>query len=153
MATCTLFSVADSDLETPPEMTLPTYDERTSKLGSYVQPHTADLGLAWESLHRALGAHPDGNPLGFLAYGGTRFAALDDGPRSTARYFHPALVVKLLAAVAKVNDDYLMKNIAKMQIIDVSVSDLLRLLARVRIFLAEAVEGDRGVIVHKIELT
>ncbi len=150
MATCTLFSVSDSDLESPPEMTLPTYNERTSKLGSYVQPHTADLGLAWEALHRALGAHMEGHPLGFLGAGGTRFAPLDDGSRSSARYFPPATTIKLLAAVAKVNDDYLMKNIAKMQIVEVSVSDLLRLLARVRIFLAEAVEGDRGVIVHKL---
>lgn len=150
MATCTLFSVSDADLEAPPEMTLPTYAERTSRLGSYVQPHTADLGMAWESLYRALGAHPEGHPLGFLGGGGTRFAALDDGARSTARYFGPAVAIKLLAAVAKVNDDYLMKNIAKMQIVEVSVSDLLRLLARVRIFLAEAVEGDRGVIVHKL---
>ena len=150
MATCTLFSVTDSDLQSPAEMTLPTYDDRTSKMGSYVQPHTADLGMVWESLHRALGVHPPGHPLGFLGGGGDRFAALDDGARSSGRYFPPATVIKLLAAVAKINDDYLMKNIARMQIVEVSVSDLLRLLARVRIFLAEAVEGDRGVIVHKL---
>ncbi len=150
MATCTLFSVTDSDLTSPAEMTLPTYDDRTSKMGSYVQPHTADLGAVWESLHRALGAHPVAHPLGFLGGGGERFVALDDGLHSSARYFAPKTVIKLLAAVAKISDDYLMKNIATMQVIEVSVSELLRLLARVRIFLAEAVEGDRGVIVHKL---
>ena len=150
MATCTLFSVLDSDLASPVEMTLPTYDDRTSKMGSYVQPHTTDLGTSWEPLFRALGAHPEGHPLGFLGGGGTRFAALDDGQRSTGRYFPPPTVITLLAAVAKINDDYLMKNIATMQIVEVSVSDLLRLVARVRIFLAEAVEGERGVIVHKL---
>ena len=150
MTTCTLFSVSDADLDSPAEMTLPTYDDRTSKMGNYVQPHTADLGTSWEPLYRALGAHPAAHPLGFLGDGGAPFTALDDGPRSSGRYFAPATVVKLLAAVAKLSDDYLMKNIAKMQILDVSVAELLRLLARVRIFLAEAVEGDRGVIVHKL---
>lgn len=150
MATCTLFSVADADLESPGEMTLPTYDDRTSKMGAYVQPHTAELGVHWQSLHRALGNHPGESPLGFLADGGERFPALDDGVRSTGRYFAPPAVIKLLAAVARLNDDSLMKNIAKLQVIDVSVAEVLRMLARVRIFLAEAVENDRGVIVHKL---
>ncbi|MBL0220752.1 MAG: DUF1877 family protein [Myxococcales bacterium] len=150
MATCTLFSVADTDLAAPAEMTLPTYDERTSKLGAFTQPHTAELGPNWGALHRALGNQPGTSPLGFLDDGGERFAPLDDGKHSSGRYFAPAAVVKLLAAVAAINDDYLMKNIAKLQILEVSVADLLRMLARVRIFLAEAVEGDRGVIVHKL---
>ncbi len=150
VATCTLFSVADADLVPAAELTPPPYDDPTSRVGPVTQPHTADLGPHWESLHRALGNLPGTEPLGFLADGGERFAPLDDGVRSSGRYFAPPLVIKLLAAVARLNDDYVMKNIATMQIVDVSVSELLRLLARVRIFLAEAVEGERGVIVHEL---
>ncbi len=131
-------------------MTLPTYDEHTSGMRAYVQPHTSDLGTQWEALHRGLGNLPGTEPLGFLGDGGERFAALDDGVRSSGRYFSPAAVIKLLAAVARLKDDHVMKNIATLRIVEVSVSDLLRLLARVRIFLAEAVEGERGVIVHKL---
>ncbi|CAN5919924.1 hypothetical protein BH11MYX3_BH11MYX3_40090 [soil metagenome] len=150
MVTCTLFSVADADLAPASEMTLPTYDDHTSRVGAAVQPHTAELGTHWESLHRALGNLPGTEPLGFLGDGGDAFAPLDDGVRSSGRYFEPTMVVKLLAAVARLNEDYVMNNIARLQIVEVSVSELLRMLARVRIFLAEAVEGERGVIVHKL---
>lgn len=152
MAICTLFSVTDTDLTgSAGEMTLPSYDDRTSGMGAtFAQPHTLELGTTWDALHRALGAHAEDEPLGFLAGGGEPFAALDDGVRSSGRHFAPPATIKLLAAVAKINDDYLMRNIAKLRVDDVSFAELWRVLARVRIFLAEAVEGERGLIVHKL---
>lgn len=150
MATCTLFSVSDADLDVPAEVTLPTYDEHTSLMAPVVKPHIVELGTGWAALHRALGDHPETEPLGFLGGGGERFAPLDDGVRSSGRYFSPAVTVKLLAAVAKLKDDHLVGNVATLGIADVPIGELIRSLARVRVFLAEAVEGDRGIIVHKL---
>ncbi|MBA3459941.1 MAG: hypothetical protein H0T46_08265 [Deltaproteobacteria bacterium] len=138
MATCTLFSVGDADLASPADETLPTYDDHTSLMAPVAKPHVVELGTEWAPLHRTLGAHADAEPLGFLGGGGERFAPLEDGTRSTGRYFAPAATVKLLAAIAKLRDE------------TVPDGELRRLLSRVRVFLAEAVEGDRGIIVHKL---
>jgi hypothetical protein len=150
VSTCTLFSVSDADLDAPAEVTLPTYDDHTSLMAPVVKPHIVELGAHWSALHRALGDHPAPEPLGFLGGGGERFAPLDDGTRSSGRYWAPAATVKLLAAVAKLKDDHLVGNVAKLGIADVPIAELMRMLARVRVFLAEAVEGDRGIIVHKL---
>jgi hypothetical protein len=138
VSTCTLFSVSDADLDSPADVTLPTYDDQTSVMAPVAKPHIVELGTGWGALHRALGNRPEGEPLGFLGGGGERFVPLDDGTRSTGRYFAPAETVKLLAAIAKVKDD------------DVVTTELKQLLTKVRTFLAEAVAGDRGIIVHKL---
>ena len=131
MSTCTLFSVSDADLDSPADVTLPTYDDHTSLMAPVAKPHIVELGTGWEPLHRAL------EPLDLLEGGGERFAPLDDGTRSTGRYWSPAATVKLLAAIAKLKPETL-------------DADVGRLLTKVRVFLAEAVESDRGIIVHKL---
>jgi len=132
---CTMFSVGDSELAPASEMTLPTYDDISSKVTRGTQPHTLELGPNWAALHTALGDHGADHALGFLAAGGVRFAPLDDGARSSGRYFAAPAVIKLLAAVAKLHDG------------DFHI-EARRPLQRLRVFLAEAVEAERGVIVH-----
>ncbi len=130
-----MFSVSDSELEPAGDMTLPTYDDITSKVTRQAKPHTLELGPAWGTLHTALGDHGADHPLGFLAAGGARFAALEDGDHSSGRYFNAAAVIKLLVAVAKLKES------------DLHV-DVRRPMQKVRSFLAETVEAERGIIVH-----
>lgn len=146
---CTLFSVTDADMAAPSELTLPAMDH-TSKVGATREPHIVELGSAWTVLHEALGGHPPEHPLGFLAGGGAPFKALFDGQGSSGRHFTPAETVKLLAGVARVTDESLVRNVATKQITSLSVGELLRKLTKLRIFLAEAVAQDRGIIVHHL---
>jgi hypothetical protein len=132
---CTMFSVGDSELEPAGDMTLPTYDDISSKVSRAPAPHTLELGSSWGALHVALGNHGADHALGFLAAGGVRFTPLEDGAGSSGRYFSAAAVIKLLAAVAKLKES------------DLHV-DLRRPLQKVRTFLAESVETERGIIVH-----
>jgi hypothetical protein len=132
---CTMFSVSDAEIEPSSDMTLPTYDDITSKVTRSAEPHTLELGPAWGELHAALGNHGADHALGFLAAGGVRFAPLDDGNRSSGRYFNAAAVIKLLAAIAKLKEGDLHINVR-------------RPLQKVRTFLAESVETERGIIVH-----
>lgn len=151
---CTLFSVTNDELEpsASPEVTLPSISDRTSRISAAIaRPHIVELAELWKPLHEALGGHGADHPLGFLAAGGEPFAALDDGPRSQGRFFSPARTVKMLAAVARVTEEHLMRNIAKNKLVVPAVAELVRSLTRLRIFLAEAVTGDRGVIVHHLQ--
>jgi Domain of unknown function (DUF1877) len=132
---CTMFSVSDAEIQPASDMTLPTYDEITSKVTRQAKPHTLELGPAWGALHTALGSHGADSALGFLAAGGVRFAPLEDGDNSSGRYFNASAVIKLLAAIAKVDDRELH-------------TDVRRPLQRVRMFLGETVEAERGIIVH-----
>lgn len=151
---CTLFSVGADELESPssPDVTLPSIVDRTSKISAAIgKPHIVELGQTWLPLHNAFGEHAADHPLGFLASGGEPFKALDDGEHSQGRYFTPAQTVKILAAVARVTEDRLMRNIATRQLVVPAVAELVRALTRLRVFLAEAVTGDRGVIVHHMQ--
>jgi len=130
-----MFSVGDSEIDPASDMTLPTYDDITSKVARAAQPHTLELGPNWAALHGALGNHGADHVLGFLAAGGVRFAPLEDGTRSSGRYYPAAAVIKLLAAVAKIKEA------------DIQV-DVRRPFQKLRTFLAEAVETERGMIVH-----
>ncbi len=130
-----MFSVGDSELAPAGDMTLPTYDDISSKATRGTQPHTLELGPKWAALHKALGDHGADHALGFLAAGGVRFTPLEDGARSSGRFFAASAVIKLLAAVAKIQDGDLHLEVR-------------RPLQKLRVFLAEAVEAERGVIVH-----
>ncbi|HEY4057736.1 MAG TPA: DUF1877 family protein [Kofleriaceae bacterium] len=146
---CTLFSVTDADVSAPSELTIPAADH-TSKVGATREPHVCELGSAWSVLHEALGALPAENPLGFLAAGGAPYKPLFDGTGSTGRHFTPAETIKLLAAVARVTDESVVRNVAVKQIVALSVGELLRKLVKLRIFLAETVAQERGIIVHHL---
>ena len=127
--TCTLFSVSDADLAAGPatETSLPGYDETSARMSAISAPHAIALGDAWKAL-----------PLPFLTTGGAPFAPLEDAANgSAARYFSPRETMALLVAVAKLRDEQ-------------EPADVARLAARVRVFLAEAVEAERGVIVHTL---
>lgn len=151
---CTLFSVTNDDVASsaPAEVTLPSISDRSSKVSASIgRPHIVELFELWQPLHAALGAHGPEHPLGFLAGGGEQFAPLSDGERSHGRLFSPARTIQMLAAIARVTEDHLMRNIAKNDLAVPPVAELIRSLTKLRIFLAEAVTGDRGVIVHHLE--
>ena len=150
---CTLFSVSNDDIESPgSDVTLPSIADRTSRVSAAIgRPHIVELGDIWKALHEALGAHAPDHPLGFLAAGGTPFKPLDDGGHSQGRFFTPAQTIKMLAAVARVTEDHLMRNIAKNNLVVPGVAELIRTVVKLRVFLAEAVTGDRGVIVHHMQ--
>lgn len=147
---CTLFSVNTDDLVAPTtDVSLPSIADRTSKVSAAIdRPHIVELAQIWKPLHAALGNHGPDHPLGFLAHGGEPFKPLDDGSGSHGRYFTPAQTIKMLAAVARVTEDHLMRNIAKNDLAVPAVAELIRSLVKLRVFLAEAVTADRGVIVH-----
>lgn len=146
----TLFSVTEEDVRAPAEVTLSPMGDRTSKVAAISEPHVVELGTSWGPLHDALGAHPGDHPLGFLLAGGTPFPQLDVGEQSSGRYFDPAQTVKLLAAIAHVTDDRLRRTVAAKQLNALGIGELTRKLVKVRVFLAEAVEAERGVIVHHL---
>jgi hypothetical protein len=132
---CTLFAVSASELQPVDERRSPRSDETTMKVARPGGLHTLELGRGWDALHAALGNHPAGHPLGFLAAGGESVPPLDDKQHSCGRYFTPAEVVKLRAAVDAIRDN--------------TIDDaVLGVLQRVRILLGEAAQTDRGVIVH-----
>lgn len=151
MVVCTLFSVTSEDILSSAEVTLPSIADRTSRVSPSIGTlHLVELGELWKPLHEALGAHPAEHPLGFLGGGGEPLGPLDDGTVSNGRYFAFAQTVKMLAAVARVTEDHLMRNIAKNKLVVPAVAELIRTLTRLRIFLAEAVTADRGVVVHRL---
>ncbi|MDB4954526.1 MAG: hypothetical protein JWO36_2095 [Myxococcales bacterium] len=131
---CTVFSIRESDLaKTPGDATsadsLPGYDDASVHASHLSALHALELGVGWSAVHRALGEHPVGHPLGFLAGGGEPVPSLADGAHSSGRFFSPVLVVQILAAVAQITQPP-------------------RELERLRVFLGEAVAADRGIVVH-----
>lgn len=127
---CTLFSIAEADaVGAASDLTLPSYDDVSSRISQLGTPHTLELGDSWPGVHLALGDHSDDHPLGFLVGGGAAVAAFADGPRSSGRYFTPADVVKILALVAAI----------------LGPGDEVE---RLRVFLAETVIARHGMIVH-----
>ena len=147
----TLFSVTEEDLRATADTSLSPIGDRTSKVGAMREPHVVELGTAWAPLHEALGAYPGDHPLGFLVAGGMPFPQLDVGEQSSGRYYDPAQTVKLLAAVARVTDDRLIRTVSAKQLTGMGVGELARKLTKVRVFLAEAVEAERGVVVHHLQ--
>ena len=146
---CTLFSVTEEDVLSPSETTLAPISDRTSKVGPTREPHVVELGTTWGPLHDALGAYPGDHPLGFLVAGGATFKQLE-AAGSTGRYYTPQETVRLLAAIARVTDDRLMRTVSAKQLTALGVGELVRKLTKVRVFLAESVEADRGIIVHQL---
>ena len=134
--TCNLFSIHDSELQVASDDTLPRYDHTsvTSKLSKL---HTLQLGSLWHQLHVALGNRDGDNLLGFLSAGGTVFGWLDDGPRSSGRYFGPDEVFMLRNALDHVPETALR-------------TDLQPMFLRVREFVRDAAAGARGIVVHHI---
>ena len=150
MLNCTLFSISDADLAVSSDSSLPAYDEVSSRPSQQVHPHTLDLGLSWRELHVALGNHPAAHPLGFIAGGGRPFAALDDGARSSGRYFSPAEVARIRADVIDVADEQLAWGFAGRRLpTNSDRTEPLKNLERLRKFLAEVVAANRGIIVHQ----
>lgn len=148
--TCTLFSVGDSDLAPASELSLPAYDDLTSSSAPVVAPHTAELGAAWAALHDALGRHAPPHPLAFLGGGGVPFAALDDGARSSGRYHPPDELAAVAAALDALDDATVVANMARFEVSEPGLDELLALLARIRRFAAETIATGHGMIVHKL---
>ncbi|HEY1554801.1 MAG TPA: hypothetical protein VGF94_08205 [Kofleriaceae bacterium] len=128
MEYCTLFAIAGTELD-PSGDSLAGYDDASTGRTPVTNRDTAlELGTAWTALHAALGKHGADHPLGFLDAGGelrSEFA----GPSSNGRYFDFDATVKLLAALARMPSPS-------------------REIERLRVFIADTVAADRGVIVH-----
>jgi len=151
---CTVFSVGETDFQESvsdlPDTSLPKYAEMTSKVARAGQTPMLELGYKWHPLHFALGNHPADHPLGFLARGGAPVPALDDGERSSGRYFAPPAARNVLLALRRLSDQELTKNLAipRPTITRLEVVDGVRLFDRLRAFIAEAVAAERGIVVH-----
>lgn len=135
IGTCNLFSIHDSELQVASDDTLPRYDDHTSIMTKLSKLHTLQLGASWQRLHVALGNHDGENLLGFLAAGGTVFGWLEDGPRSSGRYFGADEVVHLRLALDHIKDTALPSEVRSM-------------FQRVRAFVQEASSHARGIVVH-----
>jgi hypothetical protein len=132
---CTLFAISASELTPADGRNAPRSDETTMKVARPGGLHTLELGRTSAALHAALGNHPADHPLGFLVAGGEAVPPLDDKPQSAGRYFTPAEVVKIRAALAAIKDT--------------TIDDaVLGPLQKVRILFGEAATTERGVIVH-----
>jgi hypothetical protein len=142
---CTLFSIAEAELSPPSDGTLPPHDDASSRLSQITHPHTLELGPSWQLLHAAAGNHTGDHPLAFMVSGGEAFAALDDGSRSSGRYFPPSRIGQILEALDKLSDRQVARNVPR----PAPPKDVQRHLGRLREFLAEVVAaGDRGLIVY-----
>lgn len=129
MASCTVFSIRESELAHATEDPLPSYSDLSSKLSVTAHPtHVLELGPAWSEVHAALGNHGGDHLLGFLAAGGDPVPSLDAGPHSSGRAFTPGDTVRLLAHVAQLDEPRL---------------------RRILVFLANAVLSGHGIIVHQ----
>jgi hypothetical protein len=155
MATkCTVFSVGETDFKESvvddPDTSLPKYDELTSNVARSGQTPMFELGIKWQPLHYALGNHPPEHPLGFLARGGEPVPALDDGERSSGRYFSPERATEMLNALRLLGDEELTKRleIPRPTLARLEVVDGIRLFDQLRTFVAQAVRANRGIVVH-----
>ena len=150
---CTVFSVGEADFQESAldtvDTSLPKYDDLTSKATAGQTP-MIELGVVWQALHFALGNRPAEDPLGFLAKGGEPVPALDDGERSSGRYFSPERSKELLNALRLLSDAALAANLAipRPTLAKLDAVDGMRLFDRLRAFVAEAVAANRGIIVH-----
>jgi hypothetical protein len=149
---CTVFSIGEADLATTPadDTSLPRYDELTSRMSLKGATPMIELGEAWAALHWALGDHAAEQPAGFLSAGGEAVSALDDGERSSGRYFAPSLTAKILAALVLASDRDLTARFAKTPAAVARIEPVegLRLFDRLRGFVAQAVAANHGVVVH-----
>ncbi len=155
MATkCTVFSVGETDFQESvveePDTSLPRYEELSSRIARTGQTPLLELGVRWNTLHFALGNHPAEHPLGFLARGGEPVHALDDGERSSGRYFTPARAREILDAMRLVSDADLTTglNTPRPTLAKLDVVDGIRLFDRLREFVAQTVQTNRGIVVH-----
>jgi hypothetical protein len=82
------------------DTSLPSYDSDISaKITALSPSQILQLHDLWLGLHEAWGEPPADHPLGFLVHGGTPQPALDDGERSSGRYFDPAAVGRIVDAL------------------------------------------------------
>jgi hypothetical protein len=137
LARCTVFSISEAELQPAGDETIPSYDELSSKVSKAGKPHLLELGVQWSQLHEALGSPRGDQLLGFLAAGGEPVTSLEDGPRSSGRFFGPAVTTRILAATVLIEDKH------------VAHDELRQLVRRLRVFLAEVVLAERGIIVHQ----
>jgi hypothetical protein len=131
---CTVFSISEAELQTPPDTSLPGYDV-SSVDDTREEAETLELGNRWPLLHEALGDYDGEHPLAFMKAGGAAFAALDDGPRSSGRYFSPLLVQSIRSAVERLTHTIMRADVR---------ADFERL----RTFLHQTAEHRRGIVVH-----
>jgi hypothetical protein len=155
MATrCTVFSVGETDFQESvveePDTSLPRYEELTSRIARTGQTPLIEIGVRWNPLHFAIGNHPADHPLGFLARGGEPVPALDDGERSSGRYFTPERTKQILDAMRLVTDVELTAglDIPRPTLAKLDVVEGIRLFDRLRAFVAETVQANRGIVVH-----
>ncbi len=127
---CTLFAISADELDGATDMTLPKYDDVSSKISGVQRPHTLALGNAWSNVHALLGGHEGDHPLSFMIEGGAAVPAFDDGERSSGRFFSPELVNKILIAIARMA--------MPPEAVD-----------RLRVFVAEVAATGNGLIVHR----
>jgi hypothetical protein len=125
-----LFAISADELDGATDMTLPKYDDVSSKISGVQRPHTLALGNAWSNVHALLGGHEGDHPLSFMIEGGAAVPAFDDGERSSGRFFSPELVAKILIAIARMA--------MPPEAID-----------RLRVFVAEVAATGNGLIVHR----
>jgi hypothetical protein len=145
---CTLFAIRESELHEPQdEASLPSMATPTTPGSAPNRPRTLDLGSKWSALHVALGNHRGDHPMAFLATGGDRVPMLDDGPRSSGRYFTPWAARQIDGALAHLDDDLFVLNVARRQQ-TADVGELLAQFKRVRRFVRETVTANLGFVVH-----
>jgi hypothetical protein len=127
-SSCTLFALSANELE-PSGDSLPGYDDPSSSRPSLAIPDSAlELGANWQALHAKLGGHGPDHPLGFLD-GGGEVRPEFHGTSSTGRYFPAPRVVTLLAALAR-------------------IARPAPEIERLRVFIADVVASERGLIVY-----
>lgn len=146
---CTVFAIDEADFRQVPETdTLPNYNSAPSRMAVAAETPMLELGQRWRALHFAMGNQPAEHPLGFLARGGERVPALDDGERSSGRYFPVAKTVELLEAMRLLTDEELTHNLEIRSWLECDAVDGLRLFDRLRTFVTEAVRANRGIVIH-----
>jgi hypothetical protein len=149
---CTLVSIDDSDvsMQVTPDTSLPGYDsDVSSKIQTLAPNQLLPLGEMWTELHEVWGDPPADHPLGFLAAGGEPLPALADGRRSSGRYFAPAIVARIVAALGDASmamrPGVVRRVFRRARTANPEVQVAFD---RVSAFLATAVADGRGVIVH-----
>jgi hypothetical protein len=151
----TVFSVKDTevDVDTPDDdpSSLPAYNELTSKITRSAATPMLELGTRWATLHHLFGGRESGEPLGFLAGGGSPVPALDDGRASSGRYFAPAVTVAIAAALEATTDHELTARVSStpVGVPKLTAVEVIRLVDKLRAFLGDAVRSGRGIVVHR----